>query len=301
MICTVTLNPALDCAMTFDTLTPGRTNRAGSQTLSPGGKGINVSRILHALGAETTALGFVAGSLGTLLEQLLAQAGVDTDFIRLPAGETRINVKVRAGEETELNGAGPTIPPQALDLFGDKLSRLHPGDTLVLSGSVPPSLPDTTYERLLSLLPAGVRTVVDAEGELLRKALPHRPFLIKPNLRELEGLCHTALSPTDQNAISTCAARLQEQGAQNVLVSLGPAGALLRTGEGRVLTCPAPQGRLVNSVGAGDSMVAGFLVGYDRGGPEEGLRLGIAAGSATAFSPSLATGEDIRRLYRSIS
>ncbi len=253
MICTVTLNPALDCAMTFDTLTPGRTNRAGSQTLSPGGKGINVSRILHALGAETTALGFLAGSLGTL------------------------------------------------DLFGDKLSRLHPGDTLVLSGSVPPSLPDTTYERLLSLLPAGVRTVVDAEGELLRKALPHRPFLIKPNLRELEGLCHTALSPTDQNAISTCAARLQEQGAQNVLVSLGPAGALLRTGEGRVLTCPAPQGRLVNSVGAGDSMVAGFLVGYDRGGPEEGLRLGIAAGSATAFSPSLATGEDIRRLYRSIS
>lgn len=301
MIDTVTLNPALDYAMTFDALTPGRTNRARGQTLSPGGKGVNVSLILHALGAPTTALGFVAGSLGTLLESLLAQAGVDTDFIRLGAGETRINVKVRSGEETELNAAGPDIPLQALDELAAKLSRLRAGDTLVLSGSVPPSLPDTAYDILLSALPAGVRTVVDAEGELLLRCLAHRPFLIKPNHRELEQLCRTALSPTDRQAVAACARQLQEQGARNVLVSLGPAGALLRTEEGEVLTCPAPDGPLVNSVGAGDSMVAGFLVGYDRGGAREGLRLGSAAGSATAFSPRLATAQEIRRVYRSIS
>lgn len=300
MICTVTLNPALDCAMSFDSLTPGRTNRATGQTLSPGGKGINVSCVLAALGAETTALGFVAGALGALLEDLLARTGVPTDFIRLPQGETRINVKVRAGVETELNGAGPAIPPGALKALAEKLSRLGPGDTLVLSGSAGP-LAHTVYADLLSALPTGVRTVVDAEGELLDRALPHRPFLVKPNLRELEGLCRTPLSPADPGAVAACAARLQERGARNVLVSLGGDGALLRTEEGEVLTRPAPNGPLVNSVGAGDSMVAGFLVGFDRGGYEEALRLGVAAGSATAFSPRLATGEEIDRVYRSLS
>ena len=300
MICTVTLNPALDCAMSFDALTPGRTNRAVSQTLSPGGKGINVSRVLAALGAETAALGFVAGRLGALLEDLLAQAGVPTDFIPLPAGETRINVKVRAGEETELNGAGPPIPPQALERLGARLARLGPGDTLILSGSAGP-LADTVYAQLLAGVSAGVRTVVDAEGELLRKTLERRPFLIKPNLRELEGLCAASLSPADREAVATCAARLQAQGARNVLVSLGEEGALLRTEGGEVLTRPAPRGNLVNSVGAGDSMVAGFLVGFDRGGYPEALRLGVAAGSATAFSPRLATGEEIDRVYRSLS
>lgn len=302
MFYTVTFNPALDYVMTFDALQPGGTNRASGEELMPGGKGINVSLILRRLGVASTALGFTAGRTGSMLRAWLDGQGIQTAFVDLPAGETRVNVKVKsAGQETELNGRGPDIPPQALDALLARLASLAEGDTLILSGSIPPTVPRDIYQRLLAALPQGVRAVVDTEGEPLLKSLPYRPFLIKPNLKELEDLCGLSISLADPDAVARCAGTLQEKGAQNVLVSLGGHGALLLTREGEVFTQAAAPGKAVNSVGSGDSMVAGFLVGYDRGGYQEGLRLGSAAGSATALSPRLATEEEIRLTYDALA
>jgi len=298
MFYTVTFNPALDYVMDLPALRPGETNRALGEQLMPGGKGINVSLVLRELGQESVALGFSAGHTGAMLERWLRESGVRAGLLPLPAGETRINVKLSAqGTETELNGRGPDIPPERFEALLRQLAGLESGDTLILSGSAPASLGEAAYARLLAVLAPGVRAVVDAEGPLLLNALLHRPFLIKPNLRELEGLCGASLLPTDTGAIARCARSLQERGARNVLVSLGAAGALLLTQDGEVLTQPSPQGELVHSVGAGDSMVAGALVGYDRGGWTEALRLGAACGAATAFSPRLAVRSQIDRTY----
>ena len=322
MIYTLTLNPAVDYVMEVDALCPGGTNRARGARLHFGGKGVNVSAVLKELGVETVALGFVAGFTGEALERDAARRGIPTDFIRLSEGHTRINVKLRGEVETELNAPGPTVTEADITRLFGKLEQVKVGDTLVLSGSVPPGLASTVYADILSALAGrGIRFAVDAAGELLRHTLPHRPFLIKPNRSELEGLCGRAL--TDDDQLTQAARTLQAQGAQNVLVSLGPDGALLLDGQGRVHRRRALPGKAVNTIGAGDSMLAGFFAGLEQNvahslssdgipgrditslpgmsGLEQdidcALDLAVAAGCATAFSPCLATRADISVLY----
>lgn len=295
MIYTVTLNPAVDYVVHLPAFAEGMTNRATGEEIYFGGKGVNVSLVLRELEVETTALGLVAGFTGAALEQHLCAAGVRTDFLQLTEGFTRINVKIKAPTgESEINGRGPAVPPEALEAFFEKLDSIGEGDTLVLAGSVPGSLPFDIYERMLVRLSGrGVRFVVDAEGALLRSVLPYRPFLIKPNRAELAGLAGHALC-TDEEIVAV-ARELQTAGAQNVLVSLGGDGALLLDAAGGVHRAPAVGGPAVNTVGAGDSMVAGFLAGIGQG-YAHALRLGIAAGSATAGLPGLAKRADILRL-----
>jgi 1-phosphofructokinase len=294
MIYTLTLNPALDYAVYPSSLTLGKTNRSTKEQMDFGGKGINVSYVLHQLGEPTTALGFVAGFTGEALCAMLEDTGVRCDFVRLERGMTRINVKIKGERETEINAAGPDVPHKALTQLYEKLDCLTEGDTLLLAGSVPAALPRDMYETICARLEGrGIRLAVDAEGELLRRVLRYRPFLIKPNRDELSALFGRELN---DDADVVCAAKeLQAQGARNVLVSLGGDGALLLDETGEVHRAPAVGGKPVNTVGAGDSMVAGFLSGA-RQGYEYALRLGVAAGGATATSPSLATREEIERL-----
>lgn len=302
MIYTVTFNPALDYAVYLDTLEMGALNRAGGETLRCGGKGINVSVVLRNLGMDTRALGFLAGFTGRVIALWLEQMSVQNDFIMLPAGMSRINIKLKTGVETEINGQGPDIPPQALDALFAKLDRISKGDTLVLAGSIPASLPADVYERILSRLSGrGIRCVVDASGPLLLNVLQYRPFLIKPNEAELSELCGVPLTPGDLTGVKSCAARLQERGARNVLASLGPNGALLLTEDGKFLHQEAAAGTVRNSVGAGDSMVAGFLTGLHlTGSYREALRMGAAAGAATAFSDHLATRREVEELLNTL-
>lgn len=302
MICTVTFNPALDYAVYLDRFVPGATNRAAREELRCGGKGVNVSVVLHNLGMETRALGFLAGFTGRIIAAWLTELGVEHDFITLPAGMSRINVKLKTDVESEINGQGPDIPPEALDALFAKLDALTGGDALVLAGSIPASLPSDVYERILARVGGrGVRTVVDATGKLLLNVLHDRPFLIKPNHEELADMCGATLSGCDADGIRDCARALQAKGARNVLVSMGGAGAMLVTEDGQVLRQKAAAGTLVNSVGAGDSMVAGFLAGYQRTGSfAEALRMGAAAGGATAFSHQLATRPEVEALLDTI-
>lgn len=298
MIYTVTFNPAIDYVVWLDRLEPGSINRARQELIQFGGKGINVSVVLGNLGVDNRALGFLAGFTGQAVEQGLAQMGVQTDFIHLEAGVTRINVKIKGGEETELNGRGPDIDPAALGQLFEKLDGLAGPDVLVLAGSIPASLPSDVYEQIMARLDGkGVRVVVDAEGELLSKVLRYRPFLIKPNNLELGGIFGRELHT--QEEIRACAAALQERGARNVLVSMAGDGAILLDEQGGFHQIAAPQGTVRNSVGAGDSMVAGFLAGYLQSGSfEQALRMGAATGSATAFSDGLATRETVEGLLR---
>ena len=297
MIYTLTFNPALDYVLRLPTLREGETNRAESASIHFGGKGINVSLVLSALGVESTALGFVAGFTGEALVSHLAERGVHTHFIPLPEGLTRINVKLKTPEgaypETEINTSGPAIPPPCLEALYRRLDTLGAGDTLVLAGSIPAGLPKDTYRAIMETLDGrGIRFVVDAEGALLTETLPYRPFLVKPNRAELEGMMGRAL-PTEQD-LRDAAADLQKRGAQNVLVSLGGDGALLLDGDGRYHATKALPVKAVNTVGAGDSAVAGFLAGIERG-YEYALKLAMACGGATAESEGLATAEAIRR------
>lgn len=297
MIYTVTFNPAIDYVVRLDTpLQAGTINRAAGEDCVLGGKGINVSGVLAQLGCPSVALGFVAGETGAWLERGLAAQGLQTDFVHLPAGMTRINVKIKAGQETELNGAGPVISAEALAAFYQKLDALQTGDILVLAGSIPASLPADTYEKILARLQGrGVRPVVDAAGQLLARVLPYGPFLIKPNHHELAELVGHPLQGEEE--IAQGARELQRQGARNVLVSMAGDGALLLDESETVHRIGVPRGTVVNSVGAGDSMLAGFLAGYlQTGSYAEALRLGTACGSATAFSLGLATRADIDRL-----
>lgn len=294
MIYTLTFNPALDYAVYPSSLTLGKTNRSTKERIDFGGKGINVSYVLHQLGEPTTALGFVAGFTGEALCAMLEETGVRCDFVRLERGMTRINVKIKGERETEINAAGPEIPQQALDALCEKLDRLTAEDTLLLAGSVPATLPRNIYETICArLAERGVRLAVDAEGELLRSVLKYHPFVIKPNRDELSALAGREL--TSDADIEAAARELQTMGARNVLVSLGGDGALLLDETGAVHRAPAVGGKPVNTVGAGDSMVAGFLSGV-RQGYEYALRLGVAAGGATATSLSLASKEEIERL-----
>lgn len=291
MIYTVTLNPAIDYVMRLGSLRPGETNRAPAAEVQFGGKGINVSCVLSELGVENTALGFVGGFTGDALTAYLKAREIHTDLIPLPEGLTRINVKIKEGDgaprETEINAAGPAIPDTALEALLSKLDGLTEGDALVLAGSVPPSLPRDLYSRIMARLEGrGIRFVVDAEGPVLEAVLPHRPFLIKPNLAELEGLAGHPLPSEDSRRAAARA--LQAAGAQNVLVSLGGDGALLLDEHGGFHRAPAASVIPVNTVGAGDSMVAGFLAGLPNG-YAYALKLGIAAGGATAASEGLAT------------
>lgn len=294
MIYTVTLNPSLDYAMTLSDLILGRTNRSTKEQITFGGKGINVSAILTELGEDNIALGFIAGFTGDALEDAVRQAGIQCDFIRLQEGMTRINVKLKGKTETEINASGPYIYPEALEAFLAKLDHISEGDTLVLAGSLPPSLPRDLYRQILARLEGkSVRFVVDATGEILLSTLHYRPFLIKPNLHELEEIAGHTLS--DDAAIADAARTLQHKGAQNVLVSMGKDGALLLDEFGKIHRAQAISGPAVNTVGAGDSMVAGFLVGC-KVDYAYALRMGIAAGSATAHSANLATKEEILAL-----
>lgn len=298
MIYTVTLNPALDYYVYLADFAEGKTNRAQREELLFGGKGINVSAVLSALGEPTVALGFVAGATGAALCAALTARGVAHELVTLPKGQTRINIKIKAGKESEINAAGPDVPRESLLALLDKLSSLKKGDTLVLAGSVPRTVPRDIYEQMiLRVLDRDVRVVVDAERELLLRALPYRPFLIKPNLDELSDIAGKPL--TTDGEIADAARALQAGGAQNVLVSLGGKGALLLDEHGKVHRAPAVGGAPVNTVGAGDSMVAGFLCGVPKG-YAHALRLGTAAGGATATSVGLATAEEILALLREL-
>ncbi|MGN0662412.1 MAG: 1-phosphofructokinase [Faecalibacterium sp.] len=301
MIYTVTFNPAIDYVVRLDSpLAVGQVNRASGEDCVLGGKGINVSGVLAELGCPSVAVGFVAGETGAWLERGLAAQGIRTDFVHLSHGMTRINVKIKSAEETELNGAGPHISEEAVQELEAKLDRLEKDDLLILAGSIPACLPQDTYERLLARLDGrGVRAVVDATRDLLVNVLRYHPFLIKPNNHELSEIAGRRLT-TDGELIEA-ALELQKKGARNVLVSMAGDGALLLDEEGRAHRIGTPKGKVVNSVGAGDSMVAGFVAGYLQSGSyQQALRLGTACGSATAFSLGLAKKADIEALLETL-
>lgn len=296
MIFTVTFNPSLDYIVRVDEMRLGTINRTNYEQLLPGGKGINVSIVLGNLGHPSRALGFSAGVTGVALEKLLADAGVDADLVHVKEGFTRINAKVKAVEETELNGQGPRIAPEDVDALFSKLDVLGQDDTLVISGSVPNTLPSDMYEQVMERL-AGhdVRIVVDAERDLLTRVLPYRPFLVKPNNHELGDIFGVTLKTHDE--VVPYARRMQEMGAQNVLVSMAGEGGVLVAADGQVYQSPAAKGTVVNSVGAGDSCVAGFLAGLmETGSYQTAFRMGLAAGSASAFSDHLATRPEVEDL-----
>lgn len=296
MIFTVTFNPSLDYIVRVDEMRLGTINRTNYEQLLPGGKGINVSIVLGNLGHPSRALGFSAGVTGVALEKLLADAGVDADLVHVKEGFTRINAKIKAAEETELNGQGPRIAPEDVDALFSKLDVLGQDDTLVISGSVPNTLPSDMYEQVMERLAGrGVRIVVDAERDLLTRVLPYRPFLVKPNNHELGDIFGVTLKTRDE--VVPYARRMQEMGAQNVLVSMAGEGGVLVAADGRVYQSPAAKGAVVNSVGAGDSCVAGFLAGLvETGSYQTAFRMGLAAGSASAFSDHLATLPEVEDL-----
>lgn len=296
MIFTVTFNPSLDYIVRVDEMRLGTINRTNYEQLLPGGKGINVSIVLGNLGHPSRALGFSAGVTGVALEKLLADAGVDADLVHVKEGFTRINAKVKAIEETELNGQGPRIAPEDVDALFSKLDVLGQDDTFVISGSVPNTLPSDMYEQVMERLAGrGVRIVVDAERDLLTRVLPYRPFLVKPNNHELGDIFGVTLKTRDE--VVPYARRMQEMGAQNVLVSMAGEGGVLVAADGQVYQSPAAKGTVVNSVGAGDSCVAGFLAGLmETGSYQTAFRMGLAAGSASAFSDHLATRPEVEDL-----
>ncbi len=299
MVYTVTFNPAIDYVVCTGEITPGTVNRTISEKIYFGGKGINVSLVLKELGVESAALGFVAGFTGKAIEQGVLRAGVKTEFITLKEGNSRINIKIRSNEQTEINGQGPNIDKNALDMLFNKLDKLQDGDILILAGSIPGSLPSDIYEKVLERLgDRNIKAVVDATNELLLNVLKYKPFLVKPNEKELEEMLGEDMHTMED--IEKGARKLQSMGAQNVLVSMAEKGALLIDDTGAVHICPACKGRAVNSVGAGDSMVAGFVAGFMTGGSEYALKLGTAAGGATAFSDGLACAGDIYQLLKQL-
>ena len=300
MIYTVTFNPAIDYVVQLSgALALGSINRNQAEDFQFGGKGINVSSVLNTLGHKNTALGFIAGFTGDGLEKGLQELGVDTRFIRV-SGMTRINVKLKAREETEINGLGPMITEENMAQLYAQLDTLSAGDILVLSGSIPACLPNDTYEKIMVRLDnRGISMVVDASGDLLVNVLKYHPFLVKPNDFELGEIFGKILT-TDEEIIA-CAKRLQDMGGRNILVSMAGNGALLLDETGNAHRIRCPKGQVINSVGAGDSMVAGFLAGWlESGDYSYALKFGTAAGSATAFSLGLAERDHILRLLETL-
>ncbi|MCR5417254.1 MAG: 1-phosphofructokinase [Pseudobutyrivibrio sp.] len=301
MIYTVTFNPAIDYVVRMDgDLDPGMTNRSASEEYYYGGKGINVSMVLSELGLKSTALGFVAGFTGDAIVEGVKAAGIESDFIKLKEGISRINVKLKANEETEINAQGPKIDEEAQKKLFEQLGNLKEGDVLILAGSIPNSLPDDVYERILSSLQdKGIQFVVDATKDLLTNVLKYHPFLIKPNNFELGEIVGKTLTTDDE--IYEGALELQKMGARNVLISMAGDGAMLVDEDGNRYRIGVPKGKVRNSVGAGDSMVAGFVAGYMKTkNYETALKMGTAAGSATAFSDGLAKAADIDALYATL-
>ncbi len=301
MIYTVTFNPSLDYIVRLDSFTAGEINRVNYEQVLAGGKGINVSIVLQNLGQKSTALGFLAGFTGEEIKSQLSGFGVKSDFVQLKKGFSRINVKAKAESETEINGQGPDISEAEREQLFQQLDKLTADDTLVLAGSIPKTLPDDIYQKIMARLDGkGIRIIVDAEKKLLLNVLQYHPFLIKPNNHELGDMFGVTL--TSDEEILTYARKLQEKGAQNVLISMAGDGAILLTADGKSYKSPAPKGKLINSVGAGDSMVAGFITGFteSNGNLEKAFHMGVATGSASAFSENLATRPEVEALLATI-
>lgn len=298
MIYTVTFNPSLDYVVDVKDFTVGITNRTVKEKLFPGGKGINVSMVLGNLGFENTALGFMAGFVGDEIMRLLEEKGINTDFIHVDKGISRINVKLRSGSETEINGQGPEISEEDIRTLYSKLDALKDGDVLVLAGSIPDVMPKSIYMDIMDYLKGrDIRIAVDATRQLLVNVLPYHPFVIKPNNHELGEIFDVEIKNKDD--VIRYAKQLQEKGARNVLVSMAGDGAVLVTEDGQQFCAEAPKGKVVNSVGAGDSMVAGFLAGYlESGSYEQAFQRGVCTGSASAFSEELATKEEVDALLK---
>ncbi len=300
MIYTVTFNPALDYVVTVNHFTLGRVNRTVRENIFYGGKGINVSALLANLGYKSTALGFVAGFTGDEIERGVKELGFQSDFIKVGKGMSRINLKLKSDEESEINGMGPEITAGDVKVLFDKLSGLEQGDVLVLSGSIPACMDTDIYERIMEMLDGrGIRIVVDAEKDLLLNVLKYHPFLIKPNNHELGQMFGVTVT-TDED-IAAYAGKLQEMGAVNVLVSMAKDGAILVAEDGSIYRQGVARGTVKNSVGAGDSMVAGFIAGYlETGDYRYALKLGTACGGATAFSDGIGTRQDIMKLMETL-
>ncbi len=298
MIYTLTMNPSLDYIVHVSAFQTGMVNRSSAEQLYAGGKGINVSLVLHNLGIPSAALGFFAGFTGEKIIAMLKERGISTDFIPLPEGMSRINIKLNAGEETEINGTGPVIPPPYLDALFEKLDMLTDKDILVLAGSIPASVPETLYKTIICrLAQKHTKVIVDASKELLSNVLPYHPFLIKPNVYELAEITGRNLAAKEE--IIEAARAVQEQGAVNVLVSMAGDGAVLLDETGKVHYSRPPKGKKINSVGAGDSMVAGFLAGYlEHHSYKKAFLQGLCTGSASAFSQELATKAEVEALMK---
>lgn len=299
MIYTVTFNPALDYIMRVDDLQSKDINRTRSEEIYYGGKGINVSVILTRLGVENKALGFVAGFSGKQIEDMLVSDGIKTDFVHLKEGYTRINVKIKCDRELDINANGPEIKREEVDALFEKLEELKSKDYLILAGSIPKALPDNMYEKILERLDGkGVNFVVDATGDLLKNVLKYKPFMVKPNHHELGEIFGVEITALED--IEKYAKKLQEMGAKNVLVSRGKDGAALIDEFGKVHTMGNVPGKIISSVGCGDSMVAGFVAGYAKEKDYAyALKLGSACGNATAFSSGLATKNEIDKMLQS--
>ena len=300
MIYTVTFNPSLDYIVAVENFRLGLTNRTSSELMLPGGKGVNVSTVLMNLGIENTALGFVAGFVGDEIIRRLEEMGVQNGFIRIEEGVSRINLKLKSIDGTEINGQGPVISPEHVEELMKQLDRLGEGDVLFLSGSIPSSMPDDAYQKIMERLDGrGVQIVVDATKDLLLNVLEYHPFLIKPNNHELGEIFDVELRTREE--VIPYAKKLQEKGAVNVLVSMAGEGAVFIDANGDVHMAPAPRGTLVNGVGAGDSMVAGFMAGWlAKQDYEHAFCMGVSAGSASAFSEHLATKAEIETVYQQV-
>lgn len=301
MIYTVTFNPSLDYIVSVENFRLGLTNRTSSERMLPGGKGVNVSTVLMNLGIENTALGFVAGFVGDEIIRRLEEMGVQNGFIRIEEGVSRINLKLKSIDGTEINGQGPVISPEHVEELMKQLDRLGEGDVLFLSGSIPASMPDDAYQKIMERLDGrGVQIVVDATKDLLLNVLEYHPFLIKPNNHELGELFGVELKTREE--VIPYAKKLQEKGAVNVLVSMAGEGAVLIDANEDVYMAPTPKGTLVNGVGAGDSMVAGFMAGWlEKQDYEHAFCMGVSAGSASAFSEHLATKAEIEAVYQQVT
>ncbi|MBO5364224.1 MAG: 1-phosphofructokinase [Clostridia bacterium] len=301
MVYTLTLNPALDYVVKVPDYRNGQVNRAGETAFLPGGKGINVSIMLKHLGINSVPLGFAAGFTGKELERYLICEGCVPEFVYLAEGNTRINVKLKAGTETEINAPGPKVTERELEALKAQIAGLESGDFLVLAGSIPKGLPESIYRDIMADLQGkGVNVAVDTEGDALLQTLPYQPFLIKPNHHELGDIFGVEINTKEMAA--EYARKLQKQGARNVLVSMAGQGAVLATENGKGFAAEAPKGTVVNSTGAGDSTVAGFLVGYlETEDYETAFLKGICSGSATAFSQGLGTAEEVEELLQSAS
>lgn len=300
MIYTITFNPALDYIVRVDNFKVGQVNRTSYEEIYAGGKGINVSIVLNNLDVENIALGYIAGFTGDEIENRVKNMGCRTDFIKLNNGMSRINVKLKSNEESEINGQGPAINDNDLEQLFNKLDLLKEGDILVLAGSIPSTLPEDIYQIIMRRLEnKNIKIIVDATKDLLLNVLKYRPFLIKPNHHELAELFNVEIK--NEEEIITYAKKLKEMGARNVLISMAGDGAIFITEDNRVIKSKVPKGELVNSVGAGDSMVGGFIAGYlNNGNLEEAFKMGVATGSASAFSEGLATKDKVYNLLKEI-